>query len=138
MAMTAGGRGPRSEINVTPLVDVVLVLLIIFMVVTPMLQHGKDVALPRSQAIDEDRGAGDPLIVSVSSDGSLFVDQEPVDADGLARRVQQELEAQPARAVLVKGDGRVTVGAVRKILAVTRGAGARGVRVAVEQIAEAR
>jgi biopolymer transport protein ExbD len=130
------GRGPRSEINVTPLVDVALVLLIVFMVVTPMLQRGKDVPLPRARVVDEDRGPGDPLIVSVTLDGRIFVGQDEYDARGLERRLHLELVPQPTRAVLVKGDGRVTVGAVRKVLAVARAAGARGVRIAVEQIGE--
>jgi biopolymer transport protein ExbD len=134
MAMTpSGGRGPRSEINVTPLVDVALVLLIVFMVVTPMLQRGKDVTLPRSRVVDEDRGPGDPLIVSVTSEGRIFVGQDEYDARGLERRLRGELGPQPTRAVLVKGDGRLAVGAVRGVLAVAREAGARGVRLAVEQ-----
>jgi len=70
MAMTAGGRGGiKSDINVTPLVDVVLVLLIIFMVVTPMLQRGKDVKLPVATKQKHEEGKDvDPMIVSVTAD----------------------------------------------------------------------
>ena len=113
MAMTTGGKGGiKSDINVTPLVDVVLVLLIIFMVVTPMLQRGKDVVLPKSKVVDK----------------------ESYDDAGLEQKLRDEIIAQPTRPFLLKGDSRVTVGDVRKVMAIARKAGARGVRVAVEQI----
>ncbi len=135
MAMTAGGKGGiKSDINVTPLVDVVLVLLIIFMVVTPMLQRGKDVVLPRSKVIDKDPGSGDPLILSVTSDKRIWVDKDSYDEAGLEQRLRDEVIAQPNRPFLLKGDSRVTVGAIRKVMAIARKAGARGVRIAVEQI----
>ena len=135
MAMTAGGKGGiKSDINVTPLVDVVLVLLIIFMVVTPMLQRGKDVMLPKSKVIDKDPGQGDPLILSITSDKKVWVDKDSYDAAGLEQRLRDEIIAQPNRPFLLKGDNRVTVGDVRKVMAIARKAGARGVRMAVEQV----
>ena len=135
MAMTAGGKGGiKSDINVTPLVDVVLVLLIIFMVVTPMLQRGKDVVLPRSKVIDKDPGQGDPLILSITADKRVWVDKDSYDDAGLEKRLRDEIIEQPTRPFLLKGDSRVTVGEVRKVMAIARKAGARGVRVAVEQI----
>jgi biopolymer transport protein ExbD len=135
MAMTAGGKGGiKSDINVTPLVDVVLVLLIIFMVVTPMLQRGKDVMLPKSRVVDKDPGTGDPLILSITSDKKIWVDKDAYDEAGLEQRLKDEIIAQPTRPILLKGDNRVTVGDVRKVMAVARKAGARGVRVAVEQL----
>ena len=135
MAMTAGGKGGvKSDINVTPLVDVVLVLLIIFMVVTPMLQRGKDVVLPKSKVVDKDPGSGDPLILSITSDKKVWVDKDAYDDAGLEQRLRDEIIAQPTRPILLKGDNRVTVGDVRKVMAIARKAGARGVRVAVEQL----
>jgi biopolymer transport protein ExbD len=135
MAMTAGGKGGvKSEINVTPLVDVVLVLLIIFMVVTPMLQRGKDVSLPRSRIVDKDPGSGDPLILSVTSDKRVWVDKDSYDEAGLEQKLRDEIIADPNRPFLLKGDARVTVGEIRKVMAIARKAGARGVRIAVEQI----
>jgi biopolymer transport protein ExbD len=135
MAMTSGGTGKvKSDINVTPLVDVVLVLLIIFMVVTPMLQRGKDVQLPKAKVVDRDPGGGDPLILSVTSDKRIWVDKDSYDENGLAQRLRDEIMAQPNRPLLLKGDSRVTVGDIRKVMAIARKAGARGVRVAVEQI----
>jgi biopolymer transport protein ExbD len=135
MAMTAGGKGGvKSDINVTPLVDVVLVLLIIFMVVTPMLQRGKDVSLPRSRIVDKDPGSGDPLVLSVTFDKRIWVDKDAYDEAGLEQRLRDEIIAQPNRPFLLKGDSRVTVGEIRKVMAIARKAGARGVRIAVEQL----
>ena len=76
MAMNVGGsgKGIKAEINITPLVDVVLVLLIIFMVITPMLQRGKDVRLPLVHKPDSENKDGDPLILSVTQDKRLSVD----------------------------------------------------------------
>jgi biopolymer transport protein ExbD len=135
MAMTTGGRGGvKSDINVTPLVDVVLVLLIIFMVVTPMLQRGKDVVLPKAKVIDKDPGQGDPLILSITTDKRVWVDKDAYDDAGLEQKLRDEIIANPTRPILLKGDNRVTVGDVRKVMAIARKAGARGVRVAVEQV----
>jgi biopolymer transport protein ExbD len=133
--MAAGGKGGvKSDINVTPLVDVVLVLLIIFMVVTPMLQRGKDVVLPKARVVDKDPGSGEPLILSITSDKRVWVDKDSYDAAGLEARLKDEIIAQPSRPFLLKGDNRVTVGEVRKVMAIARKAGARSIRVAVEQI----
>ena len=135
MAMAAGGRGGiKSDINVTPLVDVVLVLLIIFMVVTPMLQRGKDVMLPKAKVIDKDPGTGDPLILSITSDKKVWVDKDAFDLNALEQKLRDEIIAQPTRPFLLKGDSRVTVGDVRKVMAIARKASARGVRIAVDQV----
>jgi biopolymer transport protein TolR len=134
MAMVGGKAGVKSDINVTPLVDVVLVLLIIFMVVTPMLQRGKDVVLPKSKVVDKDPGTGDPLILSITTDKKVWVDKQAYDEAGLEQRLRDEVIANPNRPILLKGDSRVTVGEVRKVMAIARKAGARGVRVAVEQV----
>jgi biopolymer transport protein ExbD len=126
---TGGGPGLRGEINVTPLVDVVLVLLIIFMVVTPMLQRGRDVALPPARTADPPASAADPLVVSVTADGAVWLEEERCEETRLAEVVRRD----PTRPILLRGDGRLTVGEVRRALATVRAAGARGVRVAVER-----
>jgi len=87
MGMSAGGhRGVKSEINITPLVDVVLVLLIIFMVVTPMLQRGKDVHLPKATSFKERPSDADPLILSITKDKSLYLERVPSHAMRRAAR----------------------------------------------------
>jgi biopolymer transport protein ExbD len=136
MAMTTGGgnQGIKADINITPLVDVVLVLLIIFMVITPMLQRGKPVHLPQVNAPDKETKEGDPLILSVTEDKKFFVESDAYDEAGLANRVKEELLAQPGRKIMLKGDERLTYGEVRKVLEVTRKAGAKGISLGVQEI----
>ena len=135
MAMGTGpSRGVKSEINVTPLVDVVLVLLIIFMVVTPMLQRGKDVKLPQAHKADEENKEGDPLILSVTKDKRVFVESDVYDEGALSSRLAQELAAQPGRKILLKGDQALTFGDVRRVMDLARRAGARGIALGVEEL----
>jgi biopolymer transport protein ExbD len=136
MAMGVGGsnQGVKADINITPLVDVVLVLLIIFMVVTPMLQRGKPVHLPQVHQPDKENKEGDPLILSVTDDKKIFLEQESFDEAGLEAKLRQELAAQPGRKVLLKGDERLTYGEVRKVLEVTRKAGAKGISLGVQEL----
>ena len=75
MSMDFTGKGVKSDINVTPLVDVVLVLLIIFMVITPLLQRGKPVTLPEAKHVSSLGKGGDPILLSVTSDGKLYLDK---------------------------------------------------------------
>jgi biopolymer transport protein ExbD len=135
MAMGGGAKkGVKSEINVTPLVDVVLVLLIIFMVVTPMLQRGKDVRLPKAQTIDEEEKDADPLVLSLTSEKRIYVESDSYDEEGFKVRIKSEMDAKPFRKVLLKGDDSLTFGDVRKVMELTRQAGAKGVALGVEEV----
>ena len=136
MAMTAGGRGGiKSDINVTPLVDVVLVLLIIFMVVTPMLQRGKDVKLPSAtkQKHDENAKDVDPMIVSVTADKRIWLEKDPVTDDSLKQALAGKLAAEPWKPILVKGDASLTFGDVRRVLKDAQDAKAKSVKLGVEE-----
>src|SRR3954468_580553 len=107
MAMTSGSsKGVKSDINITPLVDVVLVLLIIFMVVTPMLQRGKDVHLPQAKKTDEEHKEADPLVLSLTQEKKVFFESSAVDDEGLSARLADELSRAPGRKILLKGDDR--------------------------------
>jgi biopolymer transport protein ExbD len=135
MAMNAGdARGLKSNINVTPLVDVVLVLLIIFMVITPMLQRGKDVHLPRADNPDQEKDDGDPLIVSVTPDKKVWIESRDVEESQLEYKLAEMLEKDPARRMLLKGDEALVVGDVRKVMDHLKKAGAKGVALAVESV----
>jgi biopolymer transport protein ExbD len=136
MAMTAGGRGGiKSDINVTPLVDVVLVLLIIFMVVTPMLQRGKDVKLPvaAKQKHDENAKDVDPMIVSVTADKRIWLEKDPVTDDELKQALGGKLAAEPWKPILVKGDQSLAFGDVRRVLKDAQDAKAKSVKLGVEE-----
>jgi biopolymer transport protein ExbD len=135
MAMTAGGRGGiKSDINVTPLVDVVLVLLIIFMVVTPMLQRGKDVKLPvAAKKEHEEKSEVDPMIVSITSDKRIWLEKDPVSDDQLKAALTAKLNAESWKPILVKGDASLTFGDVRRVLKDAQESHAKAVKLGVEE-----
>src|SRR2546428_747437 len=98
------GAAYRAEINVTPLVDVVLVLLIIFMVITPMLQRGVEVHLPETMHHQQATNPIEPLVISVNRQGEMFLDQENLREADLESRVRIEILRLPAREIPLKGD----------------------------------
>jgi biopolymer transport protein TolR len=137
MAMgTGSSKGVKNEINVTPLVDVVLVLLIIFMVITPMLQRGKDVRLPRSKTIEKGGDEGDPIILSVTTDKKLWIESDSYTEKEFETAIAAKIAEDPTRRILLKGDETLEYGDVRKAMNMTRKAGARGISLGVEEIKE--
>ena len=119
MAFGAGGGSTdevKGDINVTPLVDVCLVLLIIFMVVTPMLQQGVDVMLPEGPHAEKKPGEENDLLISVKSDGTVFVGQNWIPDQNLATYLRSEHDRDPNRAVLLKADKRINFGKVRDVM----------------------
>lgn len=136
MGMAVGGNkgGFKSDINVTPLVDVVLVLLIIFMVITPMLQRGKDVKLPPSRSIEEKGAEDDPLILSITTEKKIYIESTEYSETDFIPALTKELEAKPGRKLLLKGDEALEVGAVRNLMDMTHKAGAKSVALGVEQL----
>ncbi len=135
MAFASGSqKGVKNAINVTPLVDVVLVLLIIFMVVTPMLQRGKDVHLPKAHVTEKEKKESDPLVVSMTADRSVWVESIVVKDDMLEEKVSQELTREAGRRVLLKGDDKLNVGDVRRVMDHIKHAGASSVELAIEEV----
>jgi biopolymer transport protein TolR len=135
MGMGAGSaKGVKNDINITPLVDVVLVLLIIFMVVTPMLQRGRDVHLPKARETAKDEQKGDPLVLSLTTDKKIWVEAVEFNENTVEEKVASEMAAEPNRRVLLKGDDSLNVGAVRELMDHAKKAGAKSVELAVEQI----
>src|SRR6185312_9897660 len=117
--MAFGGKnkgGLTAEINVTPLVDVVLVLLIIFMVVTPLLTRGRNVQLPVASMTDSQQEVKDSVVVTITSDRTLWVENQRVKPEHLAQQIKLELGTKPNRDVLIKADSAVTVKDLRPLL----------------------
>ena len=105
-----------ADINVTPLVDVMLVLLIIFMVTAPMLHQGVAVALPKTETTNLPSSVEDPIILSITSDGRYYINETPV-ARGLLRdRLNAFLRTHRDRTVFLKADRALSVGTVVETL----------------------
>lgn len=126
-------RGLRNEINVTPLVDVVLVLLIIFMVVTPVLQRGKEVDLPAAQGDDAAERQQGVLVISLTRDRRVWINNDEHGLQDLSRAVSRELGLSGHRRVLLKGDRSLTVGDVRAVMRAIRAGGAQDLVLAVKE-----
>jgi TolR protein len=114
---------PMSDINVTPMVDVMLVLLIVFMVAAPMMMVGVPVQLPRTSAARVAQTAA-PVVVTVARDGKVFVRQEEVAEAELGQRIAALREAEAADApVYVRGDRSVPYGDVMRVMGRVSAAG---------------
>jgi len=105
-----------GDINVTPLVDVMLVLLIIFMVATPMLHQGIQVALPRAEARNLPLKVQDPIVLSINRDGQVYLRDARVQLSELADRIKERLAGRPDDTVFLKGDRGVPYGRVIEVL----------------------
>ncbi len=119
MAFGLGGGSPdevKGDINVTPLVDVCLVLLIIFMVVTPMLQAGMDVMLPEGPHAEKKPGEEEDLVISIKNDGTVFVGQDWIPDRDLTTYLTAEYQKNPARTVMLKADRRLNFGKIRTVM----------------------
>ena len=129
-SMISTGKA-RSEINVTPLVDVVLVLLIIFMVVTPMLHRGVKIDLPETAHHQKHQDSGEQLVVSVRGDG-VYIETDKLEGERLSARLRQELKT-TSRPVHIRADRSLSYGAVRKVLEEVHAAGAVTVGLGTEE-----
>jgi biopolymer transport protein TolR len=114
MSMDLGGGkgGVKSDINVTPLVDIMLVLLIIMMIVAPLLQKGVDVKLPTASNTTDKPETQDQTVVAVTADGRLHLQSREVAEQDLAQRVTELLETKKERIVLIKADEDASYGRV--------------------------
>jgi biopolymer transport protein ExbD len=135
--MQAGGSGGgfNADINVTPFVDICLVLLIIFMVVTPMLQEGIQVSLPFARNTaktpdDEDHA----VVVAVKDDRVIYVQRKPVPREQYLAEMTEIHDRTPDRSVLIKADRAMKYGDVRKVMIETNEAGFTEVSLVTEKV----
>ncbi len=113
-----GGDGsyrPQSEINITPLVDVMLVLLIIFMVAAPLMSVGVSVELPKTEAAKL-TPPKDPIVVSLDKDGQIFIREDMVSEADLPGRLKAMADEQPDTVVYVRGDRGIDYGQVMDLM----------------------
>src|SRR6476620_3938522 len=125
MAMDVGGSkgGVKSDINVTPLVDVMLVLLIIMMIVAPLLQQGVPLTLPTATNTSEKPETQDQTVLAITADKHFFVNSKPVSKEELVRRVAEQLETKSAKIVIIKADEDADYGSVMEAMDSLRAAG---------------
>ena len=141
--MGMGGGGSRgsvtSEINVTPMADVMLVLLIIFMVITPMLQKGVSVDMAKTNNPVEMKEADkeDSILIAVSRDGRYYLNQDKVNIDDLTAKVSDLVSNRLDKMIFVKGDYRAKYGDVVKVVDNLRAAGVDKIGLLTEKINEA-
>jgi len=123
-SLTKLAHGPlNADINVTPLVDVCLVLLIIFMVVTPMLQKGVPVNLPITEDPEKTPDTEKQLLISVKDDGTVYVGSKVIRKEEVQSAIEEIHTRTPDREVAVKGDRKVPYGAVLDVLKACREVG---------------
>jgi biopolymer transport protein TolR len=123
---------PIADINVTPMVDVMLVLLVIFMITAPLLQVGVPVDLPKTSA-QQVGGKDEPLVVSVNSQGEVFLGETPYDIAALATKLKAVHEEKPDQRVFMRGDKAVDYGKMMEVMGVVIDSGFRQLGLLGEQ-----
>jgi biopolymer transport protein TolR len=127
----AGRYRPMSEINVTPLVDVMLVLLVVFMVAAPLLTVGVPVELPQTQAppINEPK---EPLVITINGEGHIFIQETDIPAESLVPRLTAITGNNPDALLYVRGDKAINYGRVLEVMSLVSTAGFRKVSLIAE------
>ncbi len=138
MAMQLGSKGVRSEINVTPLIDVVLVLLIIFMVVVPLVEQRFVLAVPESDVPEEEdpEDSPQPLLVRLEKDGTLKLNDEALQLQPLLEKLRPVLRKRDAKVVFFDAEDGANYGQAVDVMDAVRGAGAKHIGVIDPDAAE--
>ena len=125
MGMAVGGQGGvKSDINMTPMIDVLLVLIIIFMVITPLTPKGLEALVPQPPPPGQQSSAADQrtVVISINADHSMLINAEPTDDDKLGARLEDIFKTRAERVVFVKGDPSLEFGVVAKVIDIAHGA----------------
>jgi biopolymer transport protein TolR len=133
---TRGRYKPLSEINVTPMVDVMLVLLIIFMVAAPLMTSGVPVDLPKTQASNLNQD-NEPITITVNTEGKIYIQETEIPLEGLVAKLQAIAQGQPQgapeRRIFVRGDKGITYGRVMEVMGTISAGGFSKVALLAEQ-----
>jgi biopolymer transport protein ExbD len=127
MAMSVGGGagGPKADINMTPMIDILLVLIIIFMVITPLTPKGLEALVPQPPPPGAKQSDADQrtVVVSVNADRSMLINQEPTDEGRLGSRLEEIFKTRAERVMFVKGDPSLEFQYVARVIDIAKGAG---------------
>ena len=126
MAMSmGGGGGPKSDINMTPMIDVLLVLIIIFMVITPLTPKGLEALIPQPPKPNEPVTPADErtIVVTINKDHSMLVNTEPIEEAGLSKRLEDIFKTRAERIMFVKGDPDIEYKWVAEVIDIAHGSG---------------
>ena len=126
MAMAVGGsRGPKADINMTPMIDVLLVLIIIFMVITPLTPHGLEALVPQPPPPNAKPNQSDQrtVVIVIEKDKSMKINQDPVEVANLGNRLEEIFKTRAERVVFVKGDPDLEFATVAQAIDIAHGAG---------------
>jgi biopolymer transport protein TolR len=135
MSMDLGGAkgGVKSDINVTPLVDVMLVLLIIMMLIAPMLQQGVSLRLPTATNTVDKPESADQTVIAIAANKEIYLNAKPIREADLAQRVTDILEGKTEKIVLIRADEEVEYGAVMAVMDQLRQAAVEDVGLITEK-----
>ena len=137
--MGMGGGKKRgdvnADINVTPLCDIMLVLLIIFMVVTPMLQKGVDVKLPPAAYAADHPDNEDTVTLAVRVDGQIFIDMMPVPRSDVVTSIREKFDVRTDKTIFLKADENLDYGDVLRVMDLCREGGVEEIALITERIA---
>jgi biopolymer transport protein TolR len=136
MAFEQREQDSISQINVTPLVDVMLVLLVIFMVTAPILQQGVSVDLPEVATAPPLAGSEEQLVISVTREGKVHFNDTPVKLDELSQKLSTIIRVRPDREVYLRADKNVSYGKVVDVMTAMRTAGVRKLGMVTEPLKE--